>query len=76
MYTDDDDQVDVEGNVGKEICPSEDMTTIIERLDNDSQVIDASDNVQKGGKRGRKLSTRAATMKAAQPQTKRTRRAT
>ena len=72
MYIDD--EVDVEGNVEKEICPSEDAT-ITERSGKDSQVIDASNDVQKGAKRGRKPSTRAVTMTAAQPPTKRTRRA-
>jgi hypothetical protein len=78
MYIDDDgddDEVDVEGNLEKEISHSEYATTITKISDKDSQVIDALDvDVEKGGKRGRKPSTRAATMKATQQSTKRTRR--
>ncbi|KAK9912285.1 hypothetical protein M0R45_036155 [Rubus argutus] len=78
MYTDDDggdNEVDVEENVEKEICCSEYATTITKISDKDSQVINALDvDIEKGGKRGRKPSTRAAIMKATQPSTKRTRR--
>lgn len=68
IYTDDDDDDDavddeVEGNLEKEICHSEDVITITERSGKDSQVME------------RKPSTRVATMKITQPQTKRTHRA-